>query len=195
MEDANVSRMSIVASGGPDTYAPEQSNMLTIPSPAALQVQLGDGEPLRNPWLPVDDDWFNASLGPNAGIHSNAPIEIMYEQDFEELETSDDTQLDHHPALSLRLQEEETEISREPAPRNTRDCIICTEELPSFSFPERAPTAECTHDISICTAYMDKRTTEDLETHGWDKIRCSICFFSLNHSKIQRGASAETFAR
>ena len=90
----------------------------------------------------------------------------MYEQDFEELETSDDTQLDHHPAPFLRLQEEGTEISREPAPWNTRDCIIYTRKSPSFSFPERVPTAECTHDISACTACIDKWIAEGLEAHG-----------------------------
>jgi len=91
MEDTNVSRTPIAASDSPDTYAPEQSNMLTIHSLAALQVQLDNDEPPRNPWLPVDDDRFNASLRPNAGIHSNTLIEVMYEQDFEKLETPDDT--------------------------------------------------------------------------------------------------------
>jgi hypothetical protein len=80
-------------------------------------------------------------------------------------------------------------------PRQTKECIICTDERPQDRFPSRPPTAQCTHPIDVCRRCLRTWIETELATKMWDEIHCPVCWADLDHKDVKEFAPHHIFQR
>lgn len=76
-----------------------------------------------------------------------------------------------------------------------RSCIICTDAKRIGKFPQDKITARCGHEPQVCSKDVQTWITSELESKGWENIRCPECREPLERSDIRKLASKKTFAR
>ena len=76
-----------------------------------------------------------------------------------------------------------------------RLCIICTDAKQIGKFPQGKITACCGHEPQVCSKDVQIWITSELESKGWQNIRCPECREPLERSDIRKLASKKTFAR
>ncbi|KAF2755675.1 hypothetical protein EJ05DRAFT_540349 [Pseudovirgaria hyperparasitica] len=75
-----------------------------------------------------------------------------------------------------------------------RDCIICGDTCAPYDYPGQIST-KCAHEPSCCTDCIQAWIASELESKGWDKIRCPECLILLEHAEIRSLATNATFER
>lgn len=76
-----------------------------------------------------------------------------------------------------------------------RSCIICTDAKQIGKFPQGKITACCGHEPQVCSEDVQIWITSELESKGWENIRCPECREPLDRSDIRKLASKKTLAR
>ncbi|XTI93253.1 hypothetical protein V2W45_1430445 [Cenococcum geophilum] len=76
-----------------------------------------------------------------------------------------------------------------------RLCIICTDAKQIGKFPQGKITACCGHEPQVCSEDVQIWITSELESKGWENIRCPECRELLERSDIRKLASKKTLAR
>ena len=76
-----------------------------------------------------------------------------------------------------------------------RSCIICTDAKQIGKFPQGKITACCGHEPQVCSEDVQIWITSELESKGWENIRCPECREPLERSDVRKLASKKTFAR
>lgn len=74
-------------------------------------------------------------------------------------------------------------------------CVICTEDYPHDDF--LLPTSSCAHEADYCRACMQQVITTELNSKGWDKIRCPgvNCKQLLSDADVLRHAPRKVYDR
>ncbi|KAF2104945.1 hypothetical protein NA57DRAFT_51735 [Rhizodiscina lignyota] len=80
-----------------------------------------------------------------------------------------------------------------PPAKRTQTCSICNEDLPTEDFT--LPTSKCLHDPEYCRDCLRQSISSDLESKGWDKIRCpdTRCKRVLEDADILRLAPGQIY--
>ena len=86
------------------------------------------------------------------------------------------------------------EIEAERAPRKTRRCIICDEDMLEDHFPSQV-TQQCSHDTYTCKSCIQAWLASQLQQRGWDMIVCPECSSHLHQDDMQNHADRDTYDR
>jgi hypothetical protein len=75
-----------------------------------------------------------------------------------------------------------------------RMCTVCAEETSIDNFPVR-PTLWCSHESNTCRGCVSSWILSQLETAGWERLRCPDCPEPLSSSDIQELANTDVFQK
>lgn len=73
-----------------------------------------------------------------------------------------------------------------------KSCIVCIEDVPTSEFPKQI-AGECKHPTNVCGKCLKQSIGVDLESNGWDMIRCPECKVTLQHADVRRCARKQDF--
>ncbi|KAF1841757.1 uncharacterized protein K460DRAFT_255016, partial [Cucurbitaria berberidis CBS 394.84] len=80
-------------------------------------------------------------------------------------------------------------------PKETKDCIICTDTRSLSRFPSRPPSTQCAHEVDVCRRCLKKWIQSESATKIWDEINCPVCSMRLQHKDMREFASHDVFRR
>jgi hypothetical protein len=76
-----------------------------------------------------------------------------------------------------------------------QECIICADTRPSYRFPDRPPTGECTHHAEACRRCLRTWIQSEFSTKIWNEINCPMCAARMQYDDIRQFAPHEVFCR
>jgi hypothetical protein len=79
--------------------------------------------------------------------------------------------------------------------QTAKECIICTDTRSLGRFPDRRPTEECTHGVSVCRRCLRKWIQSEFSTKTWNEINCPVCTARMQYHDIQAFAPHQVFHR
>jgi len=93
--------------------------------------------------------------------------------------------------LAQQLQDEELKLL---SPAKTRDCVVCSEEIPIPDFPA---LMDCEHEPQTCASCYNRWIESELNTKAWSDIKCPEhrCKVLLQHFDVQRYATLEVYTK
>ena len=74
-------------------------------------------------------------------------------------------------------------------------CAICFERFDARSFPSRSTTANCNHEVNVCSACLSLRISAQFESKVWNRIECPICEERLESRDVKDFGDEEIFNR
>lgn len=77
----------------------------------------------------------------------------------------------------------------------TQICYVCDEELDPLDFPIDAPTSACQHPAITCTDCLHQWVGAQLDTNGFQSIKCPDCKGLLSWTDMRRVATPAVFSR
>jgi hypothetical protein len=75
-----------------------------------------------------------------------------------------------------------------------RDCTVCGDKKRSSRFPEII-ARRCRHPVNVCKTCMRNWTTAQLESAGWNRIRCPECPEIIEKDELKDLSTRETYER
>lgn len=79
--------------------------------------------------------------------------------------------------------------------KQTKECMVCTEKRTTRHFPNRAPTAQCEHEINTCKRCLRHWIRTQFSTRVWDQINCPECRVQMKYEDMREFAPTEIFRR
>lgn len=74
------------------------------------------------------------------------------------------------------------------------ECTVCGDKKRASRFPATI-TKSCSHTVRTCKACVRSWTSAQLDSKGWNKIRCPECPEMLGRNDIRDLAKADTYER
>ena len=62
-------------------------------------------------------------------------------------------------------------VHRHTRPKQTKECIVCTDTRSLHRFPTRPPTTQCTHEANVCRRCLRKWIQSESGTKIWNEVR------------------------
>ena len=75
-----------------------------------------------------------------------------------------------------------------------RDCTVCGEKKRSVRFPEFI-SRRCSHSVRVCKTCIRNWTAAQLDSVGWNRIRCPECPEIIEKDELKEHASRDTYER
>jgi hypothetical protein len=85
-------------------------------------------------------------------------------------------------------------VAKLPVPPKLRPCAVCSEEFPEIEIAVRA-AGGCNHRTKTCGDCSSSWIASQIETVGWEHVRCPECPRLLSYDDIKSAASKDVFLR
>jgi hypothetical protein len=82
-----------------------------------------------------------------------------------------------------------------PEKKATKDCVVCVETRSLHHFPQRAITAQCTHEVNTCRHCLRGWIRSEFKSKVWDLLDCPECRARMAYEDVKEFAPAEVFKR
>jgi hypothetical protein len=79
--------------------------------------------------------------------------------------------------------------------RETKDCMVCVETRSVRHFPQRAITAQCTHEVNTCRHCLRGWIRSEFKSKVWNQLACPECRASMEYEDVKEFAPPEVFRR
>jgi hypothetical protein len=127
-----------------------------------------------------------------SALHIDGPERIQIYFENQELEDDSKSLGEINMSREARIGWKPILFNIEVKSNNLRSCIICAEDLPTNKFLKEI-TESCQHPVNICHKCLQQSIRVDLESRGWDVIRCPECRVAIQHADVQRCAMKQDF--
>ncbi|KAF2656696.1 hypothetical protein K491DRAFT_578106, partial [Lophiostoma macrostomum CBS 122681] len=75
------------------------------------------------------------------------------------------------------------------------ECMVCAESRSIRHFPQRPPTAQCTHSVNTCRRCLRSWIKTQFANRIWDQIGCPECQRTMQYTDVREFAAADVFRR
>jgi hypothetical protein len=95
------------------------------------------------------------------------------------------------------LSPEKSKPKRKPKSEKheTKDCMVCVETRSIGRFPQRAVTAQCTHEVNTCRHCLRGWIRSEFKSKMWNQLACPECRASMEYEDVKEFAPPEVFRR
>ncbi|KAF9698689.1 hypothetical protein EKO04_002967 [Ascochyta lentis] len=98
------------------------------------------------------------------------------------------------PNSNSRSQPSRSGLHRQRS-KQTKECVICTDNRSLSRFSPHPPTAQCSHNADVCRRCLRTWIRTAFASKIWDEINCPICSKRLTYEDVRRFAPSDVFRK